>query len=331
MAKYDIYGIGAALVDTEVEVTDAFLDQFRIEKGVMTLVDQPRQAKLLEALNVQHKRLIRKSGGSACNSIVAAANFGANTVFSGKVAQDDDGDYFAKDLSEAGVNFYGTNAENAVTGKCLVMITKDAERTMNTYLGASDAFADTDIDHSVLLDSEWLYIEGYLLTDNDRTHVIKQAVTVAKHNGIKIALSLSDPFVAQLFADNLNAIIGDGIDLIFCNKDEALAFTNTENINQACEALKGITKTFAITYGADGAMVFDGDAITSVAAVPTKAIDTNGAGDMFAGAFLYGITSGKDYIWSAELGNASAAKVVAQFGPRLDKAQFESIKERFVI
>lgn len=329
MAKFDLYGIGAALVDTEVEVTDEFLDQCQIEKGVMTLVDQPRQAELLEALNVQHKRLIRKSGGSACNSIVAAANFGANTAFSGKVAQDDDGDCFAKDLSEAGVNFYGTNAENAVTGKCLVMITKDAERTMNTYLGASDAFADTDIDHSVLLDSEWFYIEGYLLTDNDRTDVIKQAVTVAKNNGVKIALSLSDPFVAQLFVDNLNAIIGDGIDLIFCNKDEALAFTQAEDINQACDALKHVSKTFAITDGPNGAIVFDGNNLTLVSAVPTKAVDTNGAGDMFAGAFLYGITAGKDYIWSAELGNASAAKVVAQFGPRLDKAQFEYIKEGF--
>ena len=241
------------------------------------------------------------------------------------------GDCFAKDLCEADVNFYGTNAENAVTGKCLVMITKDAERTMNTYLGASEAFADTDIDHSVLLDSEWLYIEGYLLTDNDRTDVIKQAVTVAKNNGVKIALSLSDPFVAQLFVDNLNAIIGDGIDLIFCNKDEALAFTQAEDINQACDALKHVSKTFAITDGPNGAIVFDGNSLTLVSAVPTKAVDTNGAGDMFAGAFLYGITSGKDYIWSAELGNASAAKVVAQFGPRLDKAQFESINERFAI
>ena len=134
MAKYDIYGIGAALVDTEVKVPDAFLDQYHIEKGVMTLVDQPRQAELLKALDVSGQTLIRKSGGSACNTIVAAANFGANTAFSGKVAQDDDGACFTKDLADVGVSFYGSNADDAVTGKCLVMVTKDAERTMNRVL-----------------------------------------------------------------------------------------------------------------------------------------------------------------------------------------------------
>ena len=327
MSKYAIYGIGAALVDTEVEVSDAFLDQYHIEKGVMTLVDQPRQAELLKALDVSGQTLIRKSGGSACNTIVAAANFGANTLFSGKVAQDDDGACFAKDLADAGVSFYGSKADDAVTGKCLVMVTKDAERTMNTFLGASEKFTESDIDKSALVNSEWFYIEGYLLTDNHRTDIVKKAVDLAKTNDVKIALSLSDPFVAKLFADNLNAIIGDGIDLIFCNKDEALAFTRTQDISLACEALKGITKTFAITDGANGAMVFDGDAITPVAAVPTKAIDTNGAGDMFAGAILYGITSGRDYIWSARLGNESAARVVAKFGPRLDAAEFELIEQ----
>ena len=147
-----------------------------------------------------------------------------------------DGDCFAKDLTDAGVSFYGSKADDTVTGKCLVMVTKDAERTMNTFLGASEQFTDSDIHKSALLNSEWFYIEGYLLTDNDRTAIIKEAVNLAKKNGVKVALSLSDPFVAQLFADNLNAIIGDGIDLIFCNKDEALAFTQTQDINLACEA-----------------------------------------------------------------------------------------------
>ena len=331
MAKYDIYGIGAALVDTEVKVADAFLDQYQIEKGVMTLVDQPRQAELLKALDVSGQTLVRKSGGSACNTVVAAANFGANTLFSGKVAQDDDGACFTKDLADAGVSFYGSKADDAVTGKCLVMVTKDAERTMNTFLGASEEFTDSDIDQSALLNSEWFYIEGYLLTDNNRTAIVKEAVTFAKKSGVKIALSLSDPFVAQIFADNLNAIIGDGIDLIFCNKDEALAFTNTENISQACELLKNVTKTFAMTDGANGSIVYDGNNLTSVSAVPAKAVDTNGAGDMFAGAFLYGITLGKDCIWSAKLGNASAAKVVAKFGPRLDSVQFNAIMQKFGI
>ena len=333
MATYQVYGIGAALVDSEFMVADSFLSQNQIEKGVMTLVDQPRQADLIKALNAEGGSLVRKSGGSACNSIVAAASLGASTAFSGKVAQDEDGQYFANDLAESGVSFYGQQAQGqgAVTGKCLVMVTDDAERTMNTYLGASEDFTVTDIDQAALLDSEWFYIEGYLLTDNARTTVIQEAVTVAKANGVKIALSLSDPFVAQLFGDNLRTVIGDGIDLIFCNKDEALAFTQCEDINRACEALKDHSKTFAITDGANGAAVYDGDNLTLVSPVPAKAVDTNGAGDMFAGAFLYAITSGRDYIWAAELGNDSAARVVAQFGPRLEAAEFESIRQKFGI
>jgi sugar/nucleoside kinase (ribokinase family) len=329
MSRYDVYGIGAALVDTEVSVENSFLNQFGIEKGVMTLVDQARQAQLIEALKTQNKMFFRTSGGSACNTVVAAANFGARTLFSGKVAQDEDGTCFVNDLNDAGVGFYGCHTVDAVTGKCLVMVTEDAERTMNTYLGASEEFFDSDIDQSALINSEWFYIEGYLLTDNDRTAVIKETVALAKKNGVKVALSLSDPFVAQVFADNLNAIIGDGIDLIFCNKDEALAFTKTEDISRASEALKGVARTFAITDGANGAIVYDGNQLTLVAAVPAMAVDTNGAGDMFAGAFLFGITSGKDYIWSAELGNESAARVVAQYGPRLSSRQFLSIRQQF--
>ena len=229
------------------------------------------------------------------------------------------------------MTFYGQQAQvaDAVTGKCLVMVTDDAERTMNTYLGASEDFTAADIDQQALLASEWFYIEGYLLTDNTRAAVIQEAVTVAKDQGVKIALSLSDPFVAQLFADNLRAVIGDGIDLIFCNKDEALAFTQTKTLNHACEALKSYSNTFAITDGANGAVVYDGSSLTPVSAVPANAVDTNGAGDMFAGAFLYAITAGRDYIWAAELGNESAARVVAQFGPRLEADEFESIKQKF--
>ena len=331
MAKYQLYGIGAALVDSEFVVSDSFLQQNQIEKGVMTLVDQPRQAELIKALKGAAGSLVRKSGGSACNSIVAAASLGASSAFSGKVAEDEDGQYFAQDLAEAGVAFYGQQAQvaDAVTGKCLVMVTDDAERTMNTYLGASEDFTAADIDQQALLASEWFYIEGYLLTDNTRAAVIQEAVTVAKDQGVKIALSLSDPFVAQLFADNLRAVIGDGIDLIFCNKDEALAFTQTETLSHACEALKSYSDTFAITDGANGAVVYDGSSLTPVSAVPANAVDTNGAGDMFAGAFLYAITAGRDYIWAAELGNESAALLVAQFGPRLEADEFESIKQRF--
>jgi sugar/nucleoside kinase (ribokinase family) len=331
MKKYNIYGIGAALVDTEVEVSDEFLSKASIDKSVMTLVDEARQAELIGSLSAQDNAMLRKCGGSVCNSVVAASSLGAQAFFSGKVADDEDGQLYINDLKEAGVDFHSAGQEPGITGKCLVMVTNDAERTMNTFLGASEDLSAREIDKAALVDSEWFYVEGYLVTDEARTAATKAAVELAKANGVKVAISLSDPFVVAVFGDALRQVIGDGVDLIFCNKDEATAFTGTETLDAASEALKQYTKTFAITDGAKGAITFDGASLEQSEGVKAKAVDTNGAGDMFAGAFLYAITSGKSYGWAADLANDCAAKVVARFGPRLDPNDFTSIKQRFGI
>ena len=331
MKKYHIYGIGAALVDTEVEVSDDFLSKASIDKGVMTLVDEARQAELLESLSDESNTMLRKCGGSVCNSVVAASSLGAQTFFSGKVADDEDGQLYIDDLKGAGVEFHSAGQESGITGKCLVMVTDDAERTMNTFLGASEALSAREIDQAALEDSEWFYVEGYLVTDEARTAATKAAVELAKAKGVKVAVSLSDPFVVAVFGDSLRQVIGDGVDLIFCNKDEAMAFTGTETLEAASEALKQYTKTFAITDGANGAITFDGSSLDQSEGVEAKAIDTNGAGDMFAGAFLYAITAGKNYGWAASLANDCAAKVVARFGPRLDPNDFTLVKQRFGI
>ena len=329
MATYNIYGIGAALVDTEVEVSDAFLSSANIDKGVMTLVDEDRQFELLAALASGSHKMDRKCGGSVCNSVVAASSLGAKTFFSGKVADDSDGQLYINDLQEAGVDFHGAGQESGITGKCLVMVTDDAERTMNTFLGASEALSSREIDQAALVDSDWFYVEGYLVTDESRTLATKAAVETAKANNVKVAISLSDPFVVSVFGDALREVLGGGIDLIFCNKDEAMAFTGTESLEAAAEGLKQYTKTFAITDGANGAITFDGHTMNQSKGVEAKAIDTNGAGDMFAGAFLYAITSGKSYAWAAGLANDCAARVVAQFGPRLEASEFNVIKAKF--
>ena len=329
MATYNIYGIGAALVDTEVEVSDAFLASAQIDKGVMTLVDEPRQTELLEALASENTHMLRKCGGSVCNSVVAASSLGAKTFFSGKVADDSDGQLYIDDLNDAGVAFHSAGQESGITGKCLVMVTEDAERTMNTFLGASEALSAREIDQAALVDSEWFYVEGYLVTDEARTLATKAAVETAKANNVKVAVSLSDPFVVAVFGDALRDVIGVGVDLIFCNKDEAMAFTGTDSLEAAAEALKRYTKTFAITDGANGAITFDGNTMNQSKGVDAKAIDTNGAGDMFAGAFLYAITSGKSYAWAADLANDCAARVVAQFGPRLELSEFDILKAKF--
>jgi len=331
MKKYNIYGIGAALVDTEVEVSDEFLANASIDKGVMTLVDEARQTELIGSLSAQDSAMLRKCGGSVCNSVVAASSLGAQAFFSGKVADDTDGQLYIDDLKEAGVDFHSAGQEPGITGKCLVMVTDDAERTMNTFLGASEDLSAREIDQAALVNSEWFYVEGYLVTDEARTVATKAAVELAKANGVKVAISLSDPFVVSVFGDALRQVIGDGVDLIFCNKDEAMAFTGTESLEAAAEALKQVTKTFAITDGAKGAVTFDGNSINQSEGVEAKAIDTNGAGDMFAGAFLYAITSGKSYAWAADLANDCAARVVAQFGPRLEAQKFDLIKTKFDI
>ena len=326
MKKTSLYAIGAALVDTEVRVTYDFLNKYSINKGVMTLVDRLRQEELKDALDSSRANFKRQSGGSACNTAVAASHFGAQACFGGRVANDDDGELFASDLQDAGVNFFSGKSKNGITGKCLVMITDDAERTMNTYLGVSESFSEAEIDQNALMNCEWFYIEGYLQTDDKRTEVVNSAVKKAKQNGVKVALSLSDPFVAQLFAGNLKSVIGNGVDLIFCNKDEALAFTQTDSIETAAKQLKTYTNTFAITDGANGALIFDGQELFTAPAEKAKAIDTNGAGDMFAGAFLYAISAGKDYKWAAKLANKAAAMIVERFGPRLHKTNFEELK-----
>jgi len=331
MRKYDIYGIGAALVDTEVEVSDAFLTKAGIDKGVMTLVDEARQAELLGALSAETGSMLRKCGGSVCNSVVAASSLGAQAFFSGKVADDDDGQLYIDDLKEAGVDFHTAGQEPGITGKCLVMVTDDAERTMNTFLGASEDLSAREIDQAALVNSEWFYVEGYLVTDEARTAATKAAVELAKANGVKVAISLSDPFVVSVFGDALRQVIGGGVDLIFCNKDEAMAFTATETLDVAAESLKRYAKTFAITDGANGAITFDGTSLDYSHGVKAEAIDTNGAGDMFAGAFLYAITSGRSYAWAASLANDCAARVVAQFGPRLEAQEFDLIKTKFDI
>jgi len=312
-------------------VTDAFLSTHKISKGLMTLVDEERQFELLGALSSHSFHVKRSCGGSACNSIVAASCFGSKTFYSGKVADDDDGKFFVEDLQATGVDFHNTEASSGITGKCLVMVTDDAERTMNTFLGANLDLTSNEVDEPTLINSDWLYLEGYLVTDDTRTDVAVKAIECAKENQVKTSLSLSDPFVVQVFEDNLHKVIGNGVDLLFCNSDEARSFTNTHSIEAAAEQLKQYAKTFVITRGAGGSLSYDGTDLVQTAGVSANAVDTNGAGDMFAGAFLYAINEAHDYAWAAKFANAASAGVVSQFGPRIESVEYNQIKQQFGI
>jgi sugar/nucleoside kinase (ribokinase family) len=326
MQQYHVYGLGAALVDTEIEVTDEFLAQAKIEKGLMTLVDEARQAEILELMKDHQVGSKRASGGSACNSIIAASYFGANTYYSCKVADDSNGSFFQRDTRAAGVTTSNTHHPKGTTGKCLVMITPDAERTMNTYLGVSAEFDEEQLDPEAIAQSEYLYIEGYLVTSPTGKQAAITARKIAEDNGVKTSISLSDPGMVEFFGEGLQEMIGEQVDLLFCNKDEALAWTQCEDINDAAEKLKSTAKSFAITLGKEGALVFDGSTVEIVSGEAVTAIDTNGAGDMFAGAFLYAITHGQSYAQAAALANKAAAQVVSQYGPRLKPEQYSTLK-----
>ena len=330
MAKYNLYGIGAALVDTEIEVTDSDLAAMSVDKGLMTLVDESRQHQLVTGLEGHMIHSRRASGGSACNTIIAASIFGATTYYSCKVADDDNGSFFMGDLKAAGVDTdFDSTREQGITGKCLVLITPDAERSMNTFLGISESLSAANVDEQALADSEYVYMEGYLVTSETGRAAAIQARKVAEANGVKTAISLSDPGMVEFFKDGLKEMIGDGVDLLFCNEDEAKGWADTDDLEQAITELNKIAKCSAITLGAKGAIIVEGEQRFHIEPNTVKAVDTNGAGDMFAGAFLYGVSQGFSLARAGDFASAASAKIVSQFGPRLKVEQHHQLLESF--
>jgi sugar/nucleoside kinase (ribokinase family) len=330
MNSYKVYGIGAALVDTEIQVEDSDLAAMGVAKGVMTLVDPTRQAELIEHLQRHLVKASHASGGSAGNSMIAIAQFGGPTFMSCKVADDTDGNIYLSDLKSAGVDHCaGDERENGTTGKCLVLITPDAERSMNTNLGISETLSVEQLDASAIARSEYLYVEGYLVTSPTGLAAAVEARVTAQASGVKTALSFSDPGMVEFFREAMEAIVGDKLDLIFCNEAEAKAWAGSEDINEAIEALKKVANSFAITLGSKGAITFDGQKLTNIAPHKVQAVDTNGAGDMFAGAFMYAITRGEDFASAGRFGSLAAAQVVSSFGPRLSAAACTELRQAF--
>ncbi|MFW2373460.1 MAG: adenosine kinase [Gammaproteobacteria bacterium] len=326
MKKYHVYGIGNALVDMEFEVEDDFLQNMAVDKGLMTLVDENRQHQLINQLDAFEGN--KASGGSAANTIIAVSYFGGKAFYSCKVASDDLGDFYVHDLQAAGVDSnVGDGRKQGITGKCLVLVTPDAERTMNTFLGITETFSVDELHQDALLESEYLYIEGYLVTSPTGRHAAIEARKIAEENGVKTALTFSDPAMVEFFKDGLLEMLGDGVDLLFCNEHEAKSWAGTDNLNQAVESIKSIAKTFAITRGSEGAVLFDGKHLIEISPHDIKAVDSNGAGDMFAGAFIYGITHGHSFYEAGNIASLAAARVVSQFGPRLDAATHQEILE----
>lgn len=327
MSKYDVYGLGNALVDMEFEISDAFLDANRIDKGVMTLVDENQQHELITQLDAFEGN--KASGGSAANTLIAVSAMGGSSYYSCKVADDDLGHFYLDDLSAAGVdcNMDGKH-KGGITGKCLVMVTPDAERTMHSFLGVSSELSPYEVNEDAIKNASYCYLEGYLTTSETGKAANITARKFAEKHNVKTALTFSDPFVVEFFRDGFTETIGDGIDLLFCNEAEALSYTQKDSVEEAAEVIKTFAKTFAITLGAKGAAVYDGEKIISIDAHPIKAVDSNGAGDLFAGAFMYGLTHGMTLEQAGKLASKAASQIVSQFGPRLRLQQYQSLSKQ---
>ncbi|MBR8827438.1 MAG: adenosine kinase [Gomphosphaeria aponina SAG 52.96 = DSM 107014] len=325
MKKYNVYGVGNALVDMEFAVSIELLQELKIDKGVMTLMDENQQQAIMTQL--QDIPCKKSCGGSAANTMVALSQLGGKGFYSCKVANDDIGSFYLEDLINCGVdtNINSEEREAGITGKCLVMVTPDADRTMNTFLGISSGLSEGEIVPDALVNSDYLYLEGYLVTSPTAKAAAIKACEIAKNAGVKIAFSLSDANMVEFFKEGLLAIIGGGLDFIFSNEVEALKMAGTDDISVAIEHLKTLAQGFAITRGAKGSLIFDGEHNIEIAPVKVKAIDTVGAGDMYAGAFLYGITHGMSFADAGSLASKAAAKLVTNYGPRLATEELKSL------
>jgi sugar/nucleoside kinase (ribokinase family) len=328
MKKYQVYGIGNALVDKEFEVDDSFFREAGIEKGFMTLVEQPEQERLLDLLMEKYGLRKRAGGGSAANSLYAFSQFGGKAFFSCKVANDEPGAFYITELSNQNIETnLGSESDEGCTGRCLVMVSPDAERTMLTHLGVSQNVSQADLDREAISQSEYVYIEGYLVTSDSARAAVKELKRLAESQGVKTAMTFSDPAMVEYFRDGINEILGNGVDLLFCNEKEAMIWAQEFDFDRACEKLQGIARQFAITRGSRGALLFDGSQYHDVEPHRVHAVDTNGAGDMFAGAFLYAITQGHDFPAAGRFASLASATVVSHFGPRLDAARHREIVE----
>ena len=331
--KYDLCTIGSALVDFTFSIKreyEANLADKKIPKGSMTLIEREDQESLMNELIDLDLIPDKACGGSCTNSTVAASLFGANCHMSCIVSDDEHGKFYIEDLLSNGVSH--TNlpiSSNLASGRCLVLVSEDAERTMCTDLGINIEFSTNHIDEEIIKKSNYLFIEGYQVASPKGVDVCKKALNIALEHDTKVSISLSDPNIVKAFKNEIKSLLEIKCDLIFCNEKEALAYTETDDISEATNILKRISPNFLITRGALGCVGFEKERPINIPGHQAKAIDSNGAGDMFAGAVLYSLSQGKSLEEGAKFGCYAASKIVSQVGPRLSKETYGQIKDNY--
>jgi len=330
MMKYDISALGNALVDTQYKVSHEFLKSVGLEADSMTLASAEEQAPIIEELINMGAESVSDCGGSATNSLVAAANYGSKCHHVCRVSDDEDGRQYLESLRSAGVHHIGISSENsdAPTGKCLILVTPDAKRTMISMLGVSAFLGSADIDFDVVENSKIFYIEGYMVTSEDNFNAVISVLEHLKGKDTIKALSLSDAGIVHGFKEKFEQILSYGVDMIFCNDDEAIAYSGTDNLGEAINYYKNKPYMTVITKGADGSVVVkDGMEIHADAEKITP-IDTNGAGDMFAGSFMHAYLQDNDLKTCAEFSNFASSKIVETFGPRLSADGYAEVANK---
>lgn len=311
---YDVVGIGNALVDVISHANDAFIHQESLVKGSMTLVDTDRALHLYRALG----SAVEMSGGSAANTVCGVSSFGGKAAYIGKVSGDDLGEVFGHDLLAVGVHFSpGKPLDGIPTGRCIIVVTPDAQRTMNTYLGVSSYMEPPDINESVVAAGRVLYMEGYLFDRDDAKAAFRHAAKVAHQAGREVSLTLSDSFCVDRHRDDFRALVEDDVDILFGNEHELMSLYELDTFEAAIAAIRRDSALAIITRGELGATIITREEIIDVHAEHVDhVVDTTGAGDLFAAGFLFGYTNGFNLAESGRLGALAASEVISHVGPR---------------
>jgi sugar/nucleoside kinase (ribokinase family) len=317
---YDVYAVGHALVDIQARVSDEILAQAGFTKGIMTLVDEPTQQRVLSAL--AGLPINRCAGGSAGNTVMGIADFGGKAAYAGKVGDDEIGEFCIADMRKLGVTMEVPKAQ-APTGTSVILITSDAQRTMLTHLGVSSSLGPDDIDAELIAQSKYVYIEGYLFTGEATRAAAMRTIELAKQHGVKVAFTVSDPFLVNLFRDQFWELIKGPVDLLFCNQEEARSLTGKTDPIDCAQEIHRHASNVALTLGADGSLLMHDGITTPIEPAPVDAIDTTGAGDMYAAGLLWGITNGLSWKQAGHIASHAAARIVGQLGARL-KNRFTS-------
>ena len=317
MKKFQVVGIGNAMVDVLTQETEAFLSEAGIEKGIMQLIDMDRAVDLYSRIGAAKEI----SGGSAANTIAGIAHLGGRTAYVGKVKDDQLGAIFAHDLRAQGAVYETKLAPKDAaqeTGRCIVVVTPDGERSMNTYLGVTEFLEPSDIDVDMMADAEWIYLEGYRFDGPDSHAAFAKAINACKGHGGKVSITLSDPFCVERHRDAFRMMIREDVDLLFCNRAEMLSMYQTEDFDAALAQAAKEVSIVACTDSDNGAHILSGGQRWHAPAVPTQIIDATGAGDLFAGAFLWGLTNGHDLETCGRMGCVAASEVISHIGARAE-------------